>query len=281
MIIELAAMLPYWLSLLIAAISYFALHTYASSDLQPIIEQGKAPMLDLAGMVFKGAATAFQYIIPMMFVFGVFLKAVKAFQGKKLAEKYVAVDSSKASANGRLRAVKPTDDMSWQQFELLVGQAFRNQGYSVIDGGDVGADGGVDVHLRKDGLKYFVQCKHWKTKKVGVAVVRELYGVIAGEGVAGGFVVCSGSFTNDAKAFAENKQVELIDQQGLNKMLMGVEQASNQHVAEPIISSPEELECPKCRSAMVKRKVRQGARAGQEFWGCSQYPKCRGIVNLD
>ena len=113
--------------------------------------------------------------------------------------------------------------MDWQQFELLVGQAFRKQGYSVIDGGDVGADGGVDVHLRKDGLKYFVQCKHWKTKKVGVTVLRELYGVIAGAGVEGGFIVTTGSFTNDAKAFAYNKQIELIDQQGLNRMLKGVE----------------------------------------------------------
>ncbi len=279
-LVVLSSMLPYWLSLSLAVISYIVLHAYASSDLQPIIEQGKPPMPDVTGMALKGFATAFQYILPMLLVFGTCVKAIKAFQGKKLAERYVASDSLKNSDSGNQTISKPTDNMNWQQFELLVGQAFRNEGYSVIDGGDVGADGGVDVHLRKEGLTYFVQCKHWKTRKVGVAVVRELYGVIAGAGVEGGFVVCSGSFTNDAKSFAENKQIELVDQRRLNKMLKGVPQSSAKHAIEPTVSSPETPECPKCSSAMTKRKARQGVRVGQEFWGCSQYPKCRGIVNV-
>jgi restriction system protein len=33
--------------------------------------------------------------------------------------------------------------------------------------------------------------------------------------------------------------------------------------------------CPACGSAMVIRTVRRGDRAGQRFWGCSGYPKCR------
>lgn len=37
--------------------------------------------------------------------------------------------------------------------------------------------------------------------------------------------------------------------------------------------------CPKCGAAMVKRTASQGANAGSEFWGCSRYPKCRGIIN--
>ena len=97
MIIELAAMLPYWLGLLIAAISYFALHTYASSDLKLVMQQGRPPMLDIAGTVFKAAARVFQYIIPVLLVFGTFIKAVKAFQGKKLAERYVTSDLNKSS----------------------------------------------------------------------------------------------------------------------------------------------------------------------------------------
>jgi len=34
--------------------------------------------------------------------------------------------------------------------------------------------------------------------------------------------------------------------------------------------------CPICHSQMVKRKARRGSRAGQEFWGCPNYPDCRG-----
>ncbi|MFZ5773857.1 MAG: topoisomerase DNA-binding C4 zinc finger domain-containing protein [Thermodesulfobacteriota bacterium] len=38
--------------------------------------------------------------------------------------------------------------------------------------------------------------------------------------------------------------------------------------------------CPKCNSIMVKRTARKGSNAGKEFWGCSQFPKCRQVVNL-
>jgi len=32
--------------------------------------------------------------------------------------------------------------------------------------------------------------------------------------------------------------------------------------------------CPICNNAMVKRRARKGANAGQFFWGCSRYPDC-------
>lgn len=38
--------------------------------------------------------------------------------------------------------------------------------------------------------------------------------------------------------------------------------------------------CPKCGAPMIKRMAARGANAGNEFYGCSNYPKCRGIVNI-
>lgn len=38
--------------------------------------------------------------------------------------------------------------------------------------------------------------------------------------------------------------------------------------------------CPKCGAKMVLRKATKGTNAGNEFWGCERYPKCRGIVNI-
>lgn len=40
------------------------------------------------------------------------------------------------------------------------------------------------------------------------------------------------------------------------------------------------LVCPQCGSIMVKRRAAKGNNAGNEFWGCSGFPKCRGIVNI-
>jgi ssDNA-binding Zn-finger/Zn-ribbon topoisomerase 1 len=41
---------------------------------------------------------------------------------------------------------------------------------------------------------------------------------------------------------------------------------------------PKEPACPKCGSSMVKRKARKGKYAGNEFYGCPTYPKCRGMI---
>ncbi|MDO9224468.1 MAG: topoisomerase DNA-binding C4 zinc finger domain-containing protein [Pseudomonadota bacterium] len=39
--------------------------------------------------------------------------------------------------------------------------------------------------------------------------------------------------------------------------------------------------CPRCGSAMVKRIAKQGANAGSTFWGCTDFPKCRGVRVID
>lgn len=40
--------------------------------------------------------------------------------------------------------------------------------------------------------------------------------------------------------------------------------------------------CPKCNKPMVKRRAKKkGAKAGKEFWGCPQYPKCKSVLAID
>jgi predicted RNA-binding Zn-ribbon protein involved in translation (DUF1610 family) len=36
--------------------------------------------------------------------------------------------------------------------------------------------------------------------------------------------------------------------------------------------------CPKCGNPMVLRTAKSGSRAGNRFWGCSNFPKCRAVV---
>ena len=38
--------------------------------------------------------------------------------------------------------------------------------------------------------------------------------------------------------------------------------------------------CPRCSGAMVKRIAKGGENAGKEFWGCTNFPKCREIVTI-
>lgn len=38
--------------------------------------------------------------------------------------------------------------------------------------------------------------------------------------------------------------------------------------------------CPLCGSPMVKRTAKKGSLAGESFWGCPEYPRCRGTKPL-
>ena len=48
---------------------------------------------------------------------------------------------------------------------------------------------------------------------------------------------------------------------------------------EPVFLSSTALTvpvCPHCGSPMMRRVAKYGKTAGEEFWGCGQYPHCRG-----
>ena len=49
----------------------------------------------------------------------------------------------------------------------------------------------------------------------------------------------------------------------------------NTVVTDPVVI------CPKCQSEMIKRVAKKGVRQGQIFYGCSQFPKCRSVVNAE
>lgn len=36
--------------------------------------------------------------------------------------------------------------------------------------------------------------------------------------------------------------------------------------------------CPRCSSPMARRVAKSGENAGKEFWGCTKFPACRGVV---
>lgn len=46
-------------------------------------------------------------------------------------------------------------------------------------------------------------------------------------------------------------------------------------------AGPSSVRCPKCGSPMVLRMAKRGSRAGKKLYGCSNYPACHGIVNVE
>lgn len=276
-LMDLVAMLPLWAGVVLAAISYLALHRIASQEVIAAVKPGEMGTM-VAQTLWKTLATFGQYLLPLICVAGAGMSAWRRQARRKLIADV-----------GQSEAADALNGMNWREFEILVGEAFRLQGYGVLETGGGGADGGVDLVLSKGTEKYLVQCKQWKAFKVGVDVVRELYGVMAAKGAAGGFVVTSGRFTEDAVGFASGRNLKLIDGPLLHGL---IRQARNSRGQAPAPQSgasssgsaaaetPSVPSCPTCSKPMVKRTAKRGANAGEEFWGCSAYPACRGTRRL-
>jgi restriction system protein len=100
--------------------------------------------------------------------------------------------------------------LSWRDFELLTGEFFRRRGYAIVES-QRGADGGVDLKLGKEGHTVIVHCKRWLMRDISVKVVQELHNIVRMKGGTSGIVVASGTFTPDARRFAEQVRIELVD----------------------------------------------------------------------
>ena len=228
--------------------------------------------------LWKTLASVGQYILPILCLGGAGMSA-----WRRRARQNLVTDVAQSKATDAL------DGMSWREFEMLVGEGFRLQGYQVVETGGGGADGGVDLVLTKPGKnggeKFLVQCKQWRAFKVGVDVVRELYGVMAARGATGGFVVTSGRFTDEAITFASGRNVNLVDGPKLRGLIRkakaGIDCSPARAAAavapavQPSPASTQASSCPLCSKPMVRRTARRGTNAGSEFWGCTGYPACR------
>jgi restriction system protein len=211
-LIEITAMLPWWSGVLLAFVAYFLCHHYATAEIFAPTSIAQAGA-NISSQVGKTLATVGQYLLPLVFLTGA---GISAYGRHKRANLFEDVQQGSAFHlhNG----------MTWMEFEMLVGEAFRHWGYAVSETGGGGADGGVDLVLRKGGEKFLVQCKHWKAYKVGVTTIREFYGVMAASGAVGGFVVTSGVFTQEAKSFAARINIDLIDGSELATLIKKVPQ---------------------------------------------------------
>lgn len=275
-LMEAISLLPWWAGIGLAVLSYVVLHHFATqavpmtADAQQIGDTVSKTLI----VTFAGIG---QYVVPVLCFVGAGVSALRH------RERQVLFDNTTQN-----HAAGALDGMSWQQFEQLVGEAFRSQGYQVQETGGGGADGGVDLVIVRNGERFLVQCKQWRAFKVGVDVVRELYGVMAAKGAAGGFVVTSGRYTDEAFRFAAGRNVTLMDGAELHRLIQGVKndkgvKRSGALIAVDMPTSgvrDTEAACPLCAKPMVKRVAKRGGNAGAQFLGCSAYPACKGTRAL-
>lgn len=261
---DIASQFHWGVGLALALVSYLVIHHFSGPA--PTVTTANATQVGslMTATLIRTGASVLQYLAPLPFLAGALLSFIRRRRQGELHAQVVSDSSADA-----------LEKMSWLEFEGLVAETFRQKGYRVEERGGEGPDGGVDLvaYMGKD--KYLVQCKQWKTRQVGVAIVRELYGVMTAARAVGGFLVASGDFTKDAKEFATGRSIELVDSRKLRGMIKG---------AQPVSECKESADtsaprCPKCDSPMIQRKAKSGSNAGNLFWGCSRFPACKGIRN--
>jgi len=282
-LIGIAAALPWWAGVSLAAISYAVLSHYAAAT-------GPAIPTDIAGLgqamqgqVLRTAAHFGQYILPAAFGLGAAISGIRKIQRARVLRTVTGGLASVGESSSKPPS-RVADAVNWHEFEQLVGEVFRLRGYKVTETGSAGGDGGIDLVAIREGERYFVQCKQWGARRVGVKPVRELAGVIAREGAIGGFVVTNGEFTEEAIRFAKGSKVTLLDESMLRAMLdsgrgkqpkaQAPPSASEDTLPIPLVSAAPV--CPVCSGEMVRRVAKRGKSVGESFWGCASYPRCRG-----
>jgi len=267
--LDLVALLPWWAGALLAVASYIALDRLSGLTPAPPAPGQMGTFLQVT--MLAAFANIGKIIVPALCA----IAAAISFARRRKRTKLVA--------HARTSGADAIASMTWREFEAFVCEVFRERGYSVAENFDGGADGGVDLVLRQGRETVLVQCKHWRVQRVGVGVVREIFGVMAARSAHGAYVVTSGSFTDDAQEFARGKNLTLWDGDKLQELLRlrpSLVSAADQVSQTRAKSHAPLVLCPKCGSKMVRRQAKAGAHAGKMFWGCGTFPTCRGTRDL-
>jgi restriction system protein len=183
-------------------------------------------------------------------------------------------------ASGANSSIESVRGLSRREFERIVGESFRVQGYEVDHRGTNEFADSVCLVLRKPGHRILVRCIHRTGVQVGVEAVRTLHEVMSLETASGGLIVTSEELSSDARAWVADKPIGLIEGRALLELVNRgrVRRPEPREVTlrrEPILGPPlaELLDCPLCGAPMV---LRQGeSRSQAEFFGCS-VPRCPG-----
>jgi len=95
--------------------------------------------------------------------------------------------------------------------------------------------------------------------------------------------------------YIETKQEELLDLQEMVYILEWIESARVRptlqlklqawldraaHLLEAFTARPDVKSCPRCGSPMLLHTSKKFDEMGKQFWGCSTFPACRGVLDV-
>ena len=166
--------------------------------------------------------------------------------------------------------------IDWFQFEKLVELIYQHRGFSVKRLGGANPDGGVDLLIESPAEKCVVQCKHWRKWTVGVRHIREFIGTLTDSRIPKGIFITLVGYSGEAKQLANKHGIQILNGSDVINMLEESGVMYSREISE--LFSDERKFCPKCESEMVLRTARV---RGNQFWGCSNFPRCRFVLKFE
>jgi restriction system protein len=108
--------------------------------------------------------------------------------------------------------------MSWREFASALEDAFRRDGNVVtrLPGPQ------ADYEIVKAGRASLVSCKRWKAASTGVEPLRELHAATEAREAHEGIYVAVGGFTENARRFAAENRIRIVQGTQLAQMLPGI-----------------------------------------------------------
>jgi len=106
--------------------------------------------------------------------------------------------------------------LSWEEFSGALEDAFRREGYAVSRMNIAGAD----LELTRARRVSLVGCKRWKVARTGIEPLRELDAVRLAREAHQCFYVAAGEITDNARAFATEKNIRLLHGAELAKLFL-------------------------------------------------------------
>ena len=104
--------------------------------------------------------------------------------------------------------------LSGEGFVSALETGFRREGYDVTR-----MNGGADLVLKREGLTTLVACKRWKAMRAGIEPLREFDAATREHGPVGRIYVAAGEVTENARLFAEERNIRLVRQEELARLL--------------------------------------------------------------
>jgi restriction system protein len=163
----------------------------------------------VSGLIAAAVIALFRFMLPTLYAVAAALPFIVICA--YVAWKQLRAPSGRrvAAALGRARA------MSWNEFAGAVAAAYARAGYEVrrLDGAQ------ADFELAKGGRKTLVACKRWKATRTGIEPLRELEAVRRAREADECVYVAAGEITGQARAFAAERNIRLLEGAELAKLV--------------------------------------------------------------